>query len=66
MKSGQSFRPSFYPGVFFQLYHHFFLNFGMGLETHMKLYLTEPDFSEIFFVPKIGKMDQNWAQNRDF
>ena len=27
----------------------------MGLETHMKLYLTEPDFSEIFLSQKLGK-----------
>ena len=30
----------------------------MVLEIHMKLCMTEPDFLECFFAPKIGKMDQ--------
>ena len=30
----------------------------MALETHINLCITEPDFPEIFFAPKIGKMDQ--------
>ena len=35
----------------------FVLSFGMVLETHMKLCVTELDFPEnIFFVPNIGKM----------
>ena len=45
-----SFRLSVCPG---ELYHQFFLNFGMMLETHMKLCVTEPHFPEIFFCPKI-------------
>ena len=33
----------------------------MVLETHMRLCVTEPDFSGKFFLPqKLGK----WAQNR--
>ena len=38
----------------------------MMLETHMKLCVTEPDFPEKFFAPKIVKMGQKWAKNRIF
>ena len=32
----------------------------MGLETHRKLCVTEPDFAEKFFVPsKLGKWTVN-------
>ena len=41
-----SFRPSVCPGFFLELYHYFFLNFSMRLETHIKLCMTEPDFPE--------------------
>ena len=44
-----------------------FLDFGMMLETHIKLCMTEPEFAEKkCFAPKIGKMVQKWAQNRVF
>ena len=35
-----------------------FLNFGLVVETFIKLFLTEPDFLENFFAPKIGEMGQ--------
>ena len=55
-----SVRPSVCPGVFLELYHWFFLNFGMMLETHMKFCVTEPDFLEKIFLPKtLGK----WVKN---
>ena len=40
----------------------FFLNFGMVLETRMKLCVAEPDFLEIFFAQMLGK----WAKSRVF
>ena len=43
---------SFCPGVFLELYHSFFLKFGMVLETHMKLCVTEPDWEK---RPKISE-----------
>ena len=36
--------------VFSGLDHSFFLNFGMVLETYMKLGVTEPDLAEVFFL----------------
>ena len=36
----------------------------MMLETHMKLQVTEPEFSEKTFAAKIEKMGQKWAKNR--
>ena len=57
------FRPSICPGILLDLYHYLFLNFGMVLETHMKLCVTELDFPGKFFLPqKWGK----WAKNRVF
>ena len=57
-----SLRPSICLGIFFELYHCFFLNFGMVLKTHMRLYVIGPDFLGFFFfvlffffTPKIGK-----------
>ena len=42
-----------------------FLNFGMVLETHMNLCVTELDFmGEKFFADTIWKMDQTWLENR--
>ena len=40
----------------------------MVLETHMGLYMTDPDFLEkkTFFVQKIGKRGQKWVKNRVF
>ena len=35
-----------------------FLNFGLVVKTLIKLFLTEPDFLENFFAPKIGEMGQ--------
>ena len=56
------FCPSFCPGVCLKLYHYFFLNFGLVLETHIKLCMTEPDFLDNFFLtqnlengPKMGQ-----------
>ena len=48
------------PSVFLELYHYFFLNFGVVLETHLKLSVTEPDFPENFFCP------QKWAKKQGF
>ena len=52
-----SFRPFLCPGVFCELHHQLFLNFGIVLETYMKLYVTELDFPGKFFLP------QKWAKN---
>ena len=41
-------------GVFLELYHYLFLNFGMVLETYMTLFVTELDFPEKTFC------SQNW------
>ena len=55
--------PSFCPPstIFLKFYHYFFLNFGLVPETHMKLCMTELDFSEkIFALQKLEncpKMD---------
>ena len=57
---------SFCPDIFLEIYHQFFLNFGMVLDTCMKLCLAEQDFLEKKCAPKIGKMDQRWAKNRVF
>ena len=45
--------------IFLVFCHMFFQNFGMVLETHVNLCMTELDFAEkvIFFDPKIGEMD---------
>ena len=52
-----SVRRSVWPGVYLELYHYFCLNFGMVLETHLKLCMSESDFPEkCFFAPKIMKM----------
>ena len=50
------FCPSFHlcPSVFLELYHLLFLNFGLVLETHMKLCVTGPDFPEKCFC------SENW------
>ena len=54
--------PSFFRlGVFFKLYRHFFLNFGMALETNMKLCVKS-----LIPLKKYWKMDQKWAKNRSF
>ena len=55
--------PLFSPGVFLEFCHQFFLNFGMVLEIHVTLCMTEPDFPEKKFLPqKLGK----WTKNRVF
>ena len=68
MKWGLSVLPPFQPsiclficsGVFLELYHYFFLNFCVVLETNMKLCVTEPDFLEKTFLPlKLGKWTKN-------
>ena len=53
-------------GIFLELYHNFFLNFGMGLETHMALCRTESDYLEKIPSTQIVKMDQKWVKNRVF
>ena len=66
--SSPSFRPSIFPSVylsiFFELYHWLFLNFGMVLETDMKLCVKEPDFPGKFCLPpkmqKIGQKSHTW------
>ena len=46
-----SFHPSICPGVFSGLYHQFFLNFSMMLETYMKLCVTE--FRQMIALQKL-------------
>ena len=41
-----------------ELYHYFFLNFGMMLGTHVKWCVTAEFSRKIIFAPKIGKMGQ--------
>ena len=64
IKQGLFFLPSFplssYLGILLELYRQFFLNFGMGLETHWKFWITGPDFSKNLFLPKkFGKCTEN-------
>ena len=72
MKQGLSILPSFCPsfrlsGRFLELYHWFFLNFGMVLEIHMKLCVTEPDFPEkFFFCPKNWENGPKMGQKQGF
>ena len=59
-----SFHPSVCPGFFLELYHYFFLNFSMRLQTHMKLCMTEPDFPEkIFLSQKFLNMLKSFVIN---
>ena len=44
----------------------FFLNFGMVLETHMKLCVTELDFLEKFFWPKCWENGPKMGQKQGF
>ena len=41
---------------------YFFLNFGMALETHMKLCVTAEFSRNFFFAQKNGEMDQKWTR----
>ena len=44
-----------------------FCNFGMVLETHLKLCVTDPDFLEKLFLPKkLGKWTRNGPKARFF
>ena len=45
------------PGVFLELkvFSWNFLKFGMVPETHLKLCITEPNFLEKLYAPKMGK-----------
>ena len=44
-----------------------FLNFGMVLETHVKLCMTEPDLLEKSFLPpKLGKWTKNGPKTEFF
>ena len=46
--------------ILHQLYHQFFLNFDMVLETHMKMCVKERDFPEkTFLLPKLRKWTKN-------
>ena len=48
--------------IFLLEYHHWIsLNFGMVLETVMKLCLAEPEFLEkLFLLQKLGKVSKIW------
>ena len=60
----ESVHSSFFPGIFLELDHQFFLNFGMELETQTKCSMTEPDvFRPTFFASNTEKMGQNWTKN---
>ena len=51
-----SVRPSISSGVFLELDHQYFLNFGMVLETQMTLYVREPVFfRKISFAQTLRK-----------
>ena len=52
-----SFRPAICPGIFLDWIIRS-LNFGMALQTFMKLCVTEPEFLENLFCPKFGEMYQ--------
>ena len=59
-----SVRPSVCPGISLSVHFHciisFFLNFGMILETHLRLCLAEQDIPEKNFLPpKLGKRTKN-------
>ena len=58
--------PSIYPGIFLELYHQFFLNFGMVLETCKKLCVTELDVLEKRFCPQNWKNGPKLGQKRVF
>ena len=56
------FCPSILPSAqtfFLRLYHWFFPNFGMALETNMKLCVTAGFSGKNFLLPKLGK----WIKN---
>ena len=52
--------PSLFLDVLLELDHQFFLNFGILLETHFKLCVTELDFFKNIFLPKKG---EKYTQN---
>ena len=47
--------PSFYPEVFSELSHKFFLKLSMVLEANVLLCVTEPGFSKNIFCPQNGE-----------
>ena len=56
-------------GIFLKLYHQFFKNFGMVLETYMKLCLMKLNFLDFFFfffAPKIGRWAPKLASKQRF
>ena len=55
--------PSGCLGVLLEFYRQFFLNFGMVLETHMKLGVTEPNFPEKKFIEFIKKFGDELLLN---
>ena len=69
-----SVRRSVWPGVYLELYHYFCLNFGMVLETHLKLCMSESDFPEKCFFcpqnyengPKTGFLKFNVRNNNNY
>ena len=45
----------------------FFFNFGMVIETHMKLFVTEPYFLEKNLLPQnLGKLTKNGSKTEFF
>ena len=58
--------PSVCLSIFLELCYCFFLNFGILLESRVRLCLTKQDFLGNFVAPKIGKMGPKWAKNRFF
>ena len=58
-----SFHPSICLGVLLEFCHQFLLYFGIVPENQMKLRVKELNFLEMFFTPKIEKIDQKFAKN---
>ena len=66
IKFGLLILPSFCPtvclGNFLELYHQFFLNFGMELETHLKLWVTAVFSRKKFLPQKFSKWTENGSK----
>ena len=61
------FHPAIFPGVSLEWHLEWLsLNFAMILETLIKLWVTESDFLEKLFCPKIWIMEQKQAKNKTF
>ena len=59
----QSVLPVICLGVFLELDHRIYLNFGMMRETLMKLCMTAQFFGKTFLPPKLGKWAKKKCQN---